>query len=73
MTTTDLLIYRPVVGCPPHIEEEFPMTMQVGMVGTDGILIASDTKWMSTLHGGGSSPGVRQTFNSSTPSEPLGF
>jgi hypothetical protein len=27
------------------VEEELPMTMQVGMVGTDGVLIASDTKW----------------------------
>jgi hypothetical protein len=27
-------------------DEEFPMTMQVGLVGTDGVLIASDTKWM---------------------------
>jgi hypothetical protein len=25
--------------------EEIPMTMQVGMVGTDGLLIASDTQW----------------------------
>jgi hypothetical protein len=28
--------------------EEIPMTMQVGMVGTDGILIASDTQWTQT-------------------------
>src|SRR5438876_9454760 len=28
-------------------DEEFPMTMQVGMVGTDGVLIASDTLWMT--------------------------
>jgi hypothetical protein len=30
---------------PPATEEEIPMTMQVGMVGTDGILIAGDTQW----------------------------
>jgi hypothetical protein len=34
-----------VVGFPLDVEEEIPMTMQVGMVGTDGVLIASDTKW----------------------------
>lgn len=34
------------VGFPPVVEEELPMTMQVGMVGTDGVLIAGDTKWM---------------------------
>jgi len=34
-----------VVGFPPVKEEELLMTMQVGMVGTDGVLIASDTKW----------------------------
>jgi len=39
------------------------MTMQVGMVGTDGVLIASDTKWTntpSTIRGE-----YRHTFNSS--------
>jgi hypothetical protein len=25
-------------------DEEFPMTMQVGMIGTNGVLIASDTR-----------------------------
>jgi hypothetical protein len=39
------------------IEEEFPMTMQVGM-GTDGIVLASDTRWSNT------EPGVRHTSNS---------
>jgi hypothetical protein len=34
------------------------MTMQVGMIGTDGILLASDTRWMSTGE-------VRQTSSSS--------
>jgi len=34
------------------------MTMQVGMIGTDGIVLASDTLW--TLTGD-----IRQTFNSS--------
>lgn len=28
-------------------DEEFPMTMQVAMVGTDGIVLASDTQWMN--------------------------
>jgi hypothetical protein len=30
-------------------DEEFPMTMQVGMVGTDGVLIASDTQRMNEI------------------------
>jgi hypothetical protein len=34
------------------------MTMQIGMIGTDGILLASDTKWMNTGD-------VRQTSSSS--------
>jgi len=33
-------------------------TMQVGMVGSDGIVLASDTLWVGTDK-------VRQTFNSS--------
>jgi hypothetical protein len=33
------------------------MTMQVGMVGSDGIVLGSDTKWMVT-------ESVRHTFNS---------
>jgi hypothetical protein len=37
------------VGFPPSIEEEIPMTMQVGMVGTNGVLIASDTKWVAQM------------------------
>jgi hypothetical protein len=66
MATTDLLIHNPVVGCSPRIEEELPMTIQVGMVGTDGILIAGDTRWTNTpmltnrLYAGG-----RYGFNSS--------
>lgn len=35
--------------------EELPMTMQVGMVGADGIVLASDTKWVTvgldSIHG----------------------
>src|ERR1035437_5124768 len=27
------------------VGEDLPMTMQVAMVGTDGIVLASDTKW----------------------------
>lgn len=33
------------VGFPLQVEEEIPMTLQVGMVGTDGVLIAGDTRW----------------------------
>lgn len=29
----------------PAIGEDAPMTMQVGMIGSDGIVLASDTKW----------------------------
>jgi hypothetical protein len=37
------------VGFPlQSVGEEIPMTMQVGMVGLDGILIASDTLWSNT-------------------------
>jgi hypothetical protein len=59
MATTDLLIRRPSVGCPPNVEEELPMTMQVGMLGTDGVLLASDTKYMNQ------GSGVRHSFNAS--------
>src|SRR5436309_1564256 len=41
------------------LEEEFPMTMQIGMVGTDGIILASDTKWMDSREN------VRHTFSNS--------
>jgi hypothetical protein len=50
MTATDLLIHGPDVGFPLSVEEEMPMTMQLGMVGTDGIVLASDTRW--TQQGG---------------------
>jgi hypothetical protein len=33
---------------PVYEGEEIPMTMQVGMVGSDGVLIASDTLWQNT-------------------------
>jgi hypothetical protein len=36
-----------------QIEEEPPMTIQVGMVGSDGILLAGDTKWMLSPQGEG--------------------
>src|SRR5580700_9478346 len=36
------------VAFPSVREEELPMTMQVGMVGADGVLIASDTQWTNT-------------------------
>lgn len=47
MTHTDLLTDDSIVGFPPAVDvgEEIPMTMQVGMVGTDGVLLASDTQW----------------------------
>lgn len=32
-------------------EEEFPMTMQIAMVGSDGIVLASDTCWSNTHRG----------------------
>ena len=44
----DVLFHNPSVGCSSDIEEEIPMTMQIGMVGTDGVLIASDTLWMNS-------------------------
>src|SRR5580693_8528538 len=30
---------------PVRFSEEFPMTIQVGMVGTNGVLLAGDTQW----------------------------
>lgn len=36
------------VRFPPAVEEEVPMTMQVGMVADGGIVLASDTKSRST-------------------------
>src|SRR5437870_1913116 len=47
--------------------EEFPMTMQVGMVGTDGVLIASDTKVMNDITTGPSEQPYlpRQTVDAS--------
>ncbi len=59
MTTTDLLIHRPVVGCPPHIEEEIPMTIQFGLVGTDGIALVGDRRIYDD------SGTTRTTFNGS--------
>jgi 20S proteasome alpha/beta subunit len=40
-------------------DEEFPMTLQVGFVGTDGIVLASDTKYGETRDGAG----IRRTKN----------
>jgi len=48
MATLDLLDRRTELGWFSPIEEEIPMTMQIGMVGTDGVLIASDTQWTNT-------------------------
>jgi hypothetical protein len=53
------------IGFLPLGEEEFPMTMQVGMVGEDGVLIASDTRWMNTPRLVNEWSGSRHTFNSS--------
>jgi hypothetical protein len=44
--------------------EEFPMTMQVGMVGTDGVLIASDTQLINT-------PRISPREDSYLPRQPL--
>jgi len=53
------------VGFPSSVEEELPMTMQAGMVGTDGILIASDTQWTnSPMLTDRSWAGGRHGFNS---------
>src|SRR6266481_6977564 len=41
-------------------EDQLPMTMQVGMVGTDGIVLASDTKQVQSTIGG-----VCSSFNAS--------
>jgi hypothetical protein len=45
-----LLDHNPVIPTDGNtilwsIEEEIPMTMQIGMVGSDGVLIASDTEY----------------------------
>jgi len=40
------------------------MTLQVGMVGTDGVLIASDTRWMNTPRWANPESPPRATFNS---------
>lgn len=48
MSAGDVLFHSPGVGCSSSIEEEMPMTMQVGMVGSDGILLAGDTRWTYT-------------------------
>jgi hypothetical protein len=45
MTATDLLIHRPDVGFPLFIEEEIPMTMQIGLRALSGnLVLAGDTK-----------------------------
>jgi len=41
-------IFHSSVGFSPLVGEELPMTIQVGMVGTDGILIAGDTRWTAS-------------------------
>jgi hypothetical protein len=58
---------KPIPSQVPFLtvnEEEFPMTMQVGMVGTDGVLIASDTRWMNTPRWANSGSPPRATFDS---------
>jgi hypothetical protein len=55
MAATDLLIHRSDVGFPLFIEEEIPMTIQVGMIGSDGIVLASDTRWVQQ-------GGIRHSF-----------
>lgn len=34
--------------CAPIVGEEIPMTLQVALVGSDGVLLASDTKYGMT-------------------------
>jgi hypothetical protein len=46
---------RPIT-VSPKMDKEFPMTLQVALVGTDGIVLASDTKWSETRQ-------VRHTYN----------
>jgi hypothetical protein len=41
------------------------VTMQVGMVGTDGVLVASDTRWMNSPQLVNAVVGARHTFSSS--------
>jgi hypothetical protein len=45
------------VGCPSISQEDIPMTLQVGMVGADGIVLASDTRWVKATP-------IVQTLNS---------
>ena len=40
------------------------MTLQVGLVGTDGIVIASDTRWGEEIVEDGNNMILRQTFSS---------
>jgi hypothetical protein len=42
MATTDLLIQDSDVGCFPLVEGEYPMTFQIALIGTDGLLVGSD-------------------------------
>jgi 20S proteasome alpha/beta subunit len=44
------------------LEEEFPMTIQIGMVATDGLLVASDTRTMMSPQWANSGA-PRVTFN----------
>jgi hypothetical protein len=39
-----LPLSRGPVGFSPSVGEEIPMTLQFGLVGTDGIVLASDKK-----------------------------
>src|SRR5271165_4378681 len=58
--------YPPCINGYSLSLEEIPMTMQVGMIGTDGVLIASDTKWSHSplLHGGRNWAAGRYSYNS---------
>jgi hypothetical protein len=44
MSTTDLLIHSQSVGCSSCVKEEPPMTFQVALTGSDGVIVGSDRK-----------------------------
>jgi hypothetical protein len=44
LTEAPVLEHLPITEYPSPQEEEIPMTLQVGLVGTDGLVIASDQK-----------------------------
>src|SRR5258706_5700952 len=60
MAASNLLIHGPLVGFPSDVtEEEVPMTLQFGLVGTDGVVLAGDTRIYET------GANARTAFNAS--------